>query len=159
MSSKLGQNKTDANAKVQPPLLALIHIAAAFVLTRMIPLPVVVLPILEVVGFVLAILGFLIGLGAMIAFRRARQTFKPQDSVPPLVTSGIYRLTRNPIYLGFLLMLVGLPLDAGSYWGFLLAPVMIFLFNKFVIGPEEAALTQKFGDEYRSYQSKVRRWI
>ena len=159
MSSRPGQNKTSANVKVQPPLLALIHIAAAFILTTLIPLPLVVLPMLEVIGFGLVILGFLIGLGAMLAFRRARQTFKHQDSVPPLVTSGIYRFTRNPVYLGFLLMQVGLLLNAGSYWGILLVPIMIFLFNRLVIELEEALLSQKYGDDYRNYKSKVRRWI
>ena len=137
----------------------MIHVAVAFLLARFISLPLIVPPILQVIGFPLVILGFLIGMGAMMAFQRARAIARPHDSPARLVTSGVYRFSRNPVYLGFLLILVGLPLDIGSYWGFLLAPVMLFLFNRLVIEPEEALLTRKYGEEFRSYQSKVRRWI
>jgi protein-S-isoprenylcysteine O-methyltransferase Ste14 len=159
VSSRPGQNKTNANVKVQPPLLVMIHVAVAFLLARFVSLPLIVLPILQVIGFPLVILGFLIGIGAMMAFQRARAIARPHDLPARLVTSGVYRFSRNPVYLGFLLILVGLPLDIGSYWGILLGPVLIFLFNRLVIEPEETLLAQKFGDEYRSYKSKVRRWI
>lgn len=141
------------------PALAFIHILLAFVLAWLIPLPVVVPPLLQAGGFLLVILGFGLGVGALIAFRRARGTDKHRNSAARLVTSGIYRFTRNPVYLGFLLMLVGLPLDAGSYWGILLTPLMIFVFNRLIIEQEEQTLQQKFGDEYKSYQSTVGRWI
>jgi protein-S-isoprenylcysteine O-methyltransferase Ste14 len=137
----------------------MIHVAAAFVLTSLIPLPTVVPSILRAIGFPLVILGFLFGMGAMISFRGSRKTNRSHESATRLVTSGVYRFTRNPVYLGFLLMLVGFPLDRGSYWGILLSPVLIFLFNRLVIEPEEILLAQKFGDHYRSYRSKVRRWI
>lgn len=153
------QNKPHANLKLPPPLLALIHILMAFVLARLIPLPWVAPPLLQTIGFLLVILGFLLGIGAMIAFRRARTTINSHGSVARLVTFGLYRFTRNPIYLGFLLMLIGIPLSSGSYWGILLTPLMIFMFNRFVILPEEKYLIQKFGEEYSIYQSKVRRWV
>ena len=71
----------------------------------------------------------------------------------------MYRFTRNPVNLGFVLILVGILLNAGSYWGILLAPVLVILCNRLVIEREEEYLGQKFGDEYSRYQSKVRRWI
>jgi protein-S-isoprenylcysteine O-methyltransferase Ste14 len=159
VSSKPGQHKTYAAVKIQPPLLALLTIALAFLLAWLIPLPWVVPPLLRVSGLPLVILGFMLGVGALIAFRRVRKLHRLHASATRLVTLGIYRFTRNPVYLGFVLMLVGLLLNAGSYWGILLAPILVFLFNRLVIEPEEVFLTQKFGDEYRSYQSKVRRWI
>jgi protein-S-isoprenylcysteine O-methyltransferase Ste14 len=79
--------------------------------------------------------------------------------VAHLVTSGIYRFTRNPIYLGFLLVVIGISLDSGSYWGILLAPVLVILFNRFVIQPEEEYLASKFGDQFTSYKARVRRWL
>jgi protein-S-isoprenylcysteine O-methyltransferase Ste14 len=139
--------------------LALLNIALAYLFAWLIPVPLAVPPILEVIGIPLVILGLLLGLGALIAFRRARTTDNPRESEARLVKSGIYRFSRNPVYLGFLLMQVGLPLNAGSFWGILLAPLMVFLFNRLVIEKEEAVLTQKFGDEYRNYKSKARRWI
>ena len=153
------QNKTYPNIRIQPPVLTLIHVAAAFLLTWLIPLPLMVPPILRTTGFLLALIGFLLGVGALMAFRSARRTRDPHGPVSRLITSGVYRFTRNPVNLGFVLILVGIPLNAGSYWGILLAPVLVILFNRLVVEREEEYLAQKFGDEYSRYKSKVRRWI
>jgi protein-S-isoprenylcysteine O-methyltransferase Ste14 len=153
------QNKTYLDVKIQPPALTLIHVALAFLLTWFIPLPLMVPPILQSAGFLLALIGFLLGVGALLAFRGARTTLDPHGSVSRLVTSGVYRFTRNPISLGFILMLAGILLNVGSYWGILLAPALVILLSRLIIEREEEYLAQKFGDEYRSYKSKVRRWI
>ena len=153
------QNKEYLNARIQPPALTLIHVALAFLLTWLIPLPLMVPPILQTAGFLLVLIGFLLGVGALLAFRRARTTRDPHVPVSRLVTSGVYRFTRNPVSLGFILMLAGILLNVGSYWGILLAPVLVILLNRLIIKREEEFLAQKFGDEYRSYESKVRRWI
>ncbi len=147
--------QSSEKVKIQPPLLAMMGIALAFVLGLLIPLPLAVAPVLRTVGFVLATLGFLLGLGALIAFRQARKN----SGGPRLVTSGVYRISRHPVYLGFVFMLVGLPLNAGSYWGLGLAPAMMVAFNWFVIEPEEKFLTSRFGEEYETYKKRVRRWL
>ena len=112
-----------------------------------------------------AMIAVLAGAAASIAgvaaFRRARTTVNPlkPDSASSLVDSGIYRLTRNPMYLGFALALLG--------WGiFLSNPLslaMLFVFvgymNRFQIVPEERALESLFGDAFKAYRSKVRRWL
>ena len=153
------QNKTYPNIRIQPPVLTLIHVAVAFLLTRLIPLPLMVPPVLRTAGFLLALLGFLLGVGALMAFRNARTAPDSPRQVSRLITSGVYRFTRNPVNLGFVLILVGILLNAGSYWGILLAPVLVILLNRLVIEREEEYLAQKFGDEYSRYKSKVRRWI
>ncbi|HLO16821.1 MAG TPA: isoprenylcysteine carboxylmethyltransferase family protein [Anaerolineales bacterium] len=159
MNTRTNQNKAHAKVKIQPPVLVLIHIVLAFALTRFLALPWVVPPTLQISGLLLVFLGFLFGIAALLVFRRAHTTLNPHGSVSRLVTSGIYRFTRNPIYLGFLLMLIGIPLNSGSYWGILLAPIMVVLFNKLVIEHEEDYLAQKFGSDYESYKLNVRRWI
>jgi protein-S-isoprenylcysteine O-methyltransferase Ste14 len=159
VSNKPKQNLAHPNIRISPPLLALLHVVLAFLLTRLIPLPLSVPPILQTVGFLLVILGFLLGVAALIAFRRAGTTLQPRGRVAQLVTSGIYSFTRNPVYLGFLLILIGISLDSGSYWGILLAPVLVILFNQFVIRPEEEYLASKFGEQFTSYKAKVRRWL
>jgi protein-S-isoprenylcysteine O-methyltransferase Ste14 len=159
VSNKTKEVKTHAGVKVPPFLLVLIHVGMAFGLKWWIPLPLIVPLILRTLGFVLVIIGFLLGLAALYAFRQARPTRRPRGGTQPLITSGIYRFTRNPIYLGFLLMLVGIPLNGGSYWGLILTPLMIFLLNRLVITPEEQALGRKFGTEYSNYTARVRRWI
>jgi protein-S-isoprenylcysteine O-methyltransferase Ste14 len=153
------KNTTYSSIRIQPPLLALILLALVFVLARLVPLPLAVPPILQASGFLLAMLGLLLGLGALIAFRRTRSTSAPHRAAGKLITAGPYRFSRNPVYLGFVFMLIGLPLDAGTYWGILLAPIMVYLFNRLIIEPEEEYLTQKYGETYRSYRAKVRRWI
>ena len=159
VSNKSKQNLTHPNIKIPPPLLALIYIALVYILTWLIPLPFVVPPVLQAVGFLLAILGFALGLAALITFRRVGTTVNSRDRVAHLVTSGIYGFTRNPIYLGFLLIVIGISLDSGTYWGILLAPVLVILFNRLVIQAEEEYLMHKFGEQFISYKKRVRRWI
>ena len=153
------QNKTYPNLRIQPPVLTLIHVAVAFLLTWLIPLPLMVPPILRTAGFLLALIGFLLGVGALMAFRSTRTAPDSPRQVSRLITSGVYRFTWNPVNLGFVLILVGILLNAGSYCGILLAPVLVILFNRLVVEREEEYLAQKFGDEYSHYKSKVGRWI
>ena len=159
VSNKPKQNPAHPNVKIPAPLLALIYIALVYLLAWLIPLPLAVPAMLQLVGFLLVILGFLLGLAALITFRRAGTTVNPRSQVSHLVTSGIYSFTRNPIYLGFLLIVIGISLDSGTYWGTLLAPILIILFNQLVIRPEEEYLMHKFGEQFNSYKEKVRRGI
>ena len=115
----------------------------------------------------MALAGALAGLGAaitlagVIAFRRARTTVNPTtpQASSAVVSTGIYRLTRNPMYLGFLLALVGWSLALGTLLA--LAPVAGYVayMNRFQIEPEERALRAKFGAEYEDYLRRVRRWF
>src|SRR5919198_2336245 len=123
----MAETKDHANVRIAPPILTLLHIIAAFLLAWLIPLPAVPL-FVRYLGFALVVVGFLLGLGAALAFRRARTTLDPYHPVSSIVTSGIYGFSRNPIYLGFLLMVIGIPLTFGTYWGLILAPIFILLF-------------------------------
>jgi protein-S-isoprenylcysteine O-methyltransferase Ste14 len=147
------------NKNVHPPIVVLIYIAIAYLLEWFIRIPFGVPVILQTFGFFLTFIGFLLGVGAFIEFRKAHTTLNPHGSVKQLVTSGIYRLTRNPIYLGFLLMVVGLPLNSGIYWGILIAPFYTVTMNRLVIEREEAYLEKKFKELYTGYRSRVRRWL
>ena len=144
---------------VHPPLVALLFIIVAYFLGRFAPIPVVIPTFLRYIGLALTVVGFLLGISSLIEFRKAQTTLDPHGSTNQLVTSGIYRFSRNPIYLGFLLSVIGLPLYLHSYWGILMAPVLIFLMNQLVIQHEEAYLGKKFGDRYTNYTSRVRRWL
>lgn len=83
---------------------------------------------------------------------------KPEDSTS-LVSSGIYSISRNPMYLGMLILLVFYGLYLGDGLVFLMLPVFIWYMNSFQIKPEEEMMIELFGDEYKDYQKKVRRWI
>ncbi|MBI1855862.1 MAG: isoprenylcysteine carboxylmethyltransferase family protein [Chloroflexi bacterium] len=114
-----------ADVKIHPPVLTLIHIGIAYAAKWLIPIPFAVPNILRTIGLPLAAIGFLLAVSALLEFRKAHTTVDPHGSVKSIVTSGIYRFTRNPIYAGFLLVLIGIPLNSGTYWGLLLAPVFI----------------------------------
>jgi protein-S-isoprenylcysteine O-methyltransferase Ste14 len=152
------QDRPNISPMVHPPLVALMFIVIAYFLGRILPLPFSAPAILRYTGLVLSFVGFLLGIGAFLEFRRARTTLDPHGSAKELVTSGIYRFTRNPIYLGFLLMVIGLPLNSGLYWGIGVAPFYVFLMYHLVIQHEEVYLEKKFGKIYISYTSRVRRW-
>jgi protein-S-isoprenylcysteine O-methyltransferase Ste14 len=76
-----------------------------------------------------------------------------------IVTSGIYRWSRNPMYAGFLLILAGWAVQLASIAAVLLLPAFVLYMNRYQIQPEERALTDKFGAEYLSYRRRVRRWL
>lgn len=153
------QDHPDTSPIVHPPVVALVFVVIAHFLGELIPLSFSAPAILRAVGLAMSLVGFLLGIAAVIEFRKAHTTLDPHGSAKQLVTSGIYRYTRNPIYLGFLLLVMGLPLYSGLYWGIILAPVYILLMNRLIIHHEEAYLERKFGKAYTSYTTDVRRWV
>lgn len=159
MSEKKQNDSPNINKNIHPPLVAVFYIAIAFLLGRFFSLPYIVPAFLRNTGFVMTFIGFLLGVGAFIEFRKARTTLDPHGSVKQLVTTGVYRFTRNPIYLGFLLMVIGLPLNSGISWGIVIAPFFATTMKKLVIEKEEAYLEKKFKEQYTGYRSKVRRWL
>lgn len=153
------QDHPDINSLVHPPIVALLFLVIAYFLRRFVPLPYTPAEFLRVVGLALILFGFVLGLGAFVEFYKAHTTLNPHGSATHLVTSGIYRFTRNPIYLGFLLIIIGLPLNSGSYWGLVLSPFYMMTMTRLVIEKEEAYLGRKFGKTYVSYTSRARRWL
>lgn len=147
------------NKNIHPPVVALLFIVIAYFLGRFAPVALIAPQPLRNVGFGLTCIGFLLGMGAFYEFYKARTTLNPHGSVRQVVSGGVYRISRNPIYLGFLLMVIGLPLNSGLYWGLIISPLFIISINRLVIEREEAYLEGKFNEEYAAYKSKVRRWL
>jgi protein-S-isoprenylcysteine O-methyltransferase Ste14 len=111
-------------------------------------------------GIALIIAGFAFSAWARQTFSRHRAEIFPwSDTHEALVTSGPFRLSRNPMYLGILVIGVGAALVAGT-WPMWLVPVLVFVLDNFVIIPfEERSMERTFGDAYRAYRSRVRRWL
>lgn len=105
-------------------------------------------------GVVFAVLG-------VLAFRSAGTTVDPRvpEQSASLVVSGVYRISRNPMYVGFLLILTGWGAFLGNIASLLLLPGFVFYMNRFQIVPEEQYMREKFGDSYRQYERAVRRWL
>jgi protein-S-isoprenylcysteine O-methyltransferase Ste14 len=110
-------------------------------------------------GFVVIICGALLVVLAGSLFRRAGTPIEPTKPSTALVTSGIYRWSRNPMYLGLSAILLGIGLVTGSLWFVVALPVAIFAVTKLAIEPEERYLAELFGNAYLDYKSRVRRWF
>jgi protein-S-isoprenylcysteine O-methyltransferase Ste14 len=159
MAKRKEQDRPNTSLMVHPPIVALAFMVLAYFLGRLISLPFEIPLFLKYIGLAMAFIGFLLGVAALLEFQKARTTLDPHGSTAQLVTSGIYRFTRNPIYLGFLFVVIGLPLYLGSFWGIVVAPFYVFLMNHLVIQHEEVYLEKKFGEAYTGYASRVRRWL
>jgi protein-S-isoprenylcysteine O-methyltransferase Ste14 len=109
----------------------------------------------------LVLLGQGISVSGMVAFRRAKTTINPvkADAATSLVSSGIYRITRNPMYVGLFITLLAWAAFLGKPAALLVLPLYVAYIHRFQILPEERILTQLFGAEYTAYQQRVRRWL
>jgi protein-S-isoprenylcysteine O-methyltransferase Ste14 len=105
--------------------------------------------------------GVAIALAGVLQFRRARTTVNPlqPSAASALVIGGVYRRTRNPMYLGMALVLVGWAIYLSSLAALAVLPVFVAYLNRFQIGPEERALQARFGDDFARYREAVRRWL
>ncbi|MGX5831480.1 methyltransferase family protein [Mesorhizobium sp. 43Arga] len=142
-----------------PPLIFLGFLAAAVVLELVIPLPALAGPARYLGGAVLAACGFVIIFMAAGRFNAAGTNIPPTLPTTALVVDGIYRRTRNPFYLGAVLVYLGLGVAAGSFWAIALVIPLLWVINTGVIAREERYLERKFGDAYRAYKVRVRRWF
>ncbi len=118
-------------------------------------------PMATLLAGILVVAGISIALTGALSFRRARTTIHPHrpEHSSALVTAGVYRWTRNPMYLGMLLVLLGWCLHLGSALA-LLGPVCLVIYlTRFQIVPEERALQALFGATYQHYLARVRRWL
>lgn len=114
-----------------------------------------------IVAMVLVVLGVGLVLAGGLEFRRAKTTVNPLTPrrASTVVDTGIYRLTRNPMYLGMAVALLGLAAWTSTLLGYALVPVFSLYMTQFQIKPEERALLNIFGPAFTAYMAKVRRWI
>jgi len=115
---------------------------------------------LHPLSMVLVIVAGVLGLTALINFLIAGTTYKPHrpELTQSLVTSGVYRWSRNPMYLSLVLLLTALYLASCAWWGVFLVPLFVLWLQHFQIRVEERILQQRFGAEYQDYCRRVRRW-
>jgi protein-S-isoprenylcysteine O-methyltransferase Ste14 len=154
--------ETRPNALPWPPVIYLSALAIAIILFSIEPLPWIAGPIADllfVAGIILVLAAAAMIVLAMRAMRRAKTTIRPDRASEHLVTDGPFALTRNPIYLGDTLVMVGIGLIVGDLWFVILAVLAAFITQKLAIEGEERHLEARFGKRYRDYSRRVRRWI
>jgi len=147
--------------KIPPPAVVLLIAAAMWGLSLATPLAFVPERICLFAGIAIALAGAATAIAGVIAFRRAKTTVNPlkPETSSSLVTTGIYRFTRNPMYVGLALALLGWAVFLASIWA-LPGPLIFALYmTRFQIVPEERVLLGLFGTTYSEYQAEVRRWL
>jgi protein-S-isoprenylcysteine O-methyltransferase Ste14 len=146
-----------------PPGIPLAAIVAGVVLDRYWPIDPGLGPEASVRHWVggVTIVGAILGLGlwSVLLFRRSGQNENPWKPTPAIVERGPFRISRNPMYLQMVLVCIGAAGFSWNAWILILTPVAAWLLQKLAIEPEEVYLERKFGEAYRSYKRRVRRWI
>ncbi len=144
-----------------PPLITLGLIAAGLILDSFwtIRLPSLPPPLDPLPGIVILVAGFALSAWSVLGFLHHRTHPDPYHPTTTLITSGPFRFSRNPIYVAFLLMHLGVGVWTAKLWvvAALLPAAAVFRYG--VIGPEERYLERKFGETYLAYKQSVRRWI
>jgi protein-S-isoprenylcysteine O-methyltransferase Ste14 len=151
----------DMHYRVPPPILMLLAAYLMWVLSRGWPLDRVFVIPWNCLGVLPAAAGVATTSAAFMHFRRAGTTvnpFKPRKA-SRLVTDGVFRISRNPMYLGLLLILIGWALWLGTASPWMVPPLFVIVISLAQIAPEEQALDDIFGEEYRVYRRRVARWI
>ena len=150
-----------AKVRFPPPLIYAGGLALGVVGGRLLHLPELGLQseMRNVLGGVLVVVGFLVSFAGVGLFVRRGTAIIPYKPATQLVASGIYRRTRNPMYLGMTLGYAGLALVLNSVPALVLLPLVLAIIQTQVIAREEAYLERAFGDRYVDYKSRVRRWI
>jgi len=147
--------------RIPPPIVLLITAAMMWIIAR----TTYVAPLNQGIRYVTTAILFVIGVSvvllAMFRFRRAGTTINPVEieRASSLVTSGIFQLTRNPMYLGLCIVLTGVAVLLSAPWALLGLAIFVLFISRFQIQPEEGAMRTRFGNAYDEYCRRTRRWI
>ncbi len=147
--------------KVLPLVTFLFCAALIFALSRICPGATWHAPHARWMARLVATVGGIFGVGGIMAFLRAHTSLLPNhpERAATLVTTGIYRVSRNPMYAGLLLALMAEVIYLGTIPGLLVLPIFVEILQRWQIRPEEQALRAKFGEAYAAYVRRTRRWL
>ena len=145
--------------KIPPPLLVLILVISNYFSSKKIDL--ILLPNQNLISFIIFLIGMLILINPIFKFIKSKTTIDPIKfkKVNKLITSGIYKYSRNPMYLGLLMIVISTSIFCLNILSFTTPILFYFWINRFQIKREEIFLKEKFGKEYLFYMTKTRRWI
>ena len=151
--------KDSSGAIAPPPVIALVLIAIGVVLGVFWPVEIVPAPWQYVAGGPIIAGAVLLVMSAFRLFQRAKTPVPTYRTPTALVTGGVYLLTRNPIYLAMVLLIIGLAVTLDNVWLLALAAIFQQIIRWGVIAREEPFLEAKFGEDYRAFKQRTRRWI
>jgi protein-S-isoprenylcysteine O-methyltransferase Ste14 len=149
----------NAGVRVPPPILLIVAILAGYGLQRLWALELTNWSGWYVAAWALISVSVVILIGCWVQFYQAKTNIQPHKPASNLIQHGLYRFSRNPIYVAGLFLQLGIALLMNNLWIVLLVPVSKFVFDRYVIAREEAYLERAFGEVYLDYKRSVRRWL
>lgn len=148
-----------AGKKVLPPTYLLIAIVVLAAIHFVLPITQVIPGLWRLIGLLPLAAGIGLNLIADRVLHQANSTVKPFEASTTLITSGVFQISRHPMYLGFVLILIGLAVLLGSLIPYLVIPIFAVLMDRVFIEVEEGMLKEQFGQSWLAYKARVRRWI
>lgn len=147
--------------KIPPPVYLLIFATSMYFLAKYWPIVSLFSEPITKISYVFIAIGIFLDLSAVSQFLRSKTTVNPikPKNTNSIVSTGMYRISRNPMYLGMLFLLTGWAIHLAALTPFLVLPIFVIVLTIQQIIPEEKILAQKFGDSYLHYKQQVRRWI
>ena len=145
--------------KIPPPILVIVLITSIYFSSDKLDL--IPIPYRTLFSIVILSIGILVIINPVVKFIKSKTTVNPVEfkNVEKLVTSGIYKYSRNPMYLGMIMIIISTTVYYLNFYSLLTPFIFYFWINRFQIKREEVFLEEKFGQEYLSYKTKTRRWI
>jgi len=155
------QGNSPLELRIPPVAVVIIAGAAMWFSARLTPALQLSIPAAGGLAASLVLAGFVVAILGVREFRKARTTVDPRspEKAESLVTAGIFRYSRNPMYLGLLCVLLGWAVFLSNWLAFLFVPVFLAYMNRFQIRPEERHMLHRFGEAYGRYRAAVRRWL
>lgn len=146
---------------IPPPLLYAVVFLAAVLIQKFLPINKDFFDTItsKIIGAVIIGIGLLFNLPALRIFAKTKNTIVTIKPANSLQTSGVYSISRNPMYLSLFLFYIGLSFITGNWWNLILLPLLFLWVQEYVIKREEKYLVRRFGQQYLDYESKVRRWL
>ena len=157
MSNKTAPDK--AGVIIFPPLLYVLFLVAGILFSYFFPHQILSFPVALSLGLFIFVIGFATLFTAANLFVKSKNPVNPSGSTQLIISSGIYKYTRNPMYVGLTIIFIGISLIFNAWVSFILLIPLLVIVQKGIIEREEKYLTRKFGNQYLSYKSKVRRWL
>ena len=146
-------------AKVLPPIYFLAAVALTLAMHFLVPLAVPIPFAWRFVGFLPIATGVVLNIAADRQFKRLSTTVKPLQRSSTLATDGVFRWSRNPMYLGMVLIVAGIALLEGSIGPWTVVAALAIVLDRVFVVPEEKMLKETFGDAFEQYCRRVRRWL
>src|ERR1041384_1978765 len=151
--------RDNSSVRVPPPLVYFAAIAVGYWLRGRLALPFVPTALAQPLGAALLVLGVVLAIAGAVTFQRAGTSPNPTKPSTTVVMHGVYRFTRNPMYLGMTILLIGGAVWLNTAWILILLVPALAVMRWHVIAREEAYLEEKFGEPFRDYKRRVRRWL